>query len=349
MSSDTTGSDTTGGDTTGSDTTMAYIPVIDLGPARSGVAAARAAVANDIDRACRESGFLVATGHGVDPSLVERLHDVTLELFAQPDDWKAKWDCSPDALGLRGFYRVSSYVSAGEEVATAPDVCELFTMCRLGEPGVAERAGLGDAFDRYGSANIWPDRPSALRATWLEYYAAMEELAADLMRLFALGLGLDEHVFDHTIDQHITNLTANYYPPVAHDPPPDQYRKGPHSDWGTLTILYQDGTGGLEVVDRRTGGWIDVPVIPGTFVVNIGDLMARWTNDRWKSTKLRVRVPPVELRSIPRVSIPFFHHPNYDALIECLPGCTSPDDPAKYPPVTAGAYLDGRVRAVYTG
>ena len=77
--------------------------------------------------------------------------------------------------------------------------------------------------------------------------------------------------------------------------------------------------------------------------------MARWTNDRWKSTKHRVRVPPVELRSIPRVSIPFFHQPNYDALIECLPSCTSPDDPAKYPPVTSGAYLDGRVRAVYTG
>lgn len=334
---------------TSTDASTAYIPVIDLGPARSGDAAARAQVASEIDRACRESGFLVVTGHDVDPALVERLHDVTLELFTQPDEWKARWDCSPDTLGLRGFYRVPSYVSAGEDIATAPDVCELFTMCRLGEPGVAEGAGLGDAFDRYGIANIWPDRPAGLRETWLEYYAVMEELAADLMRLFALGLGLDEHVFDATIDEHITNLTANYYPPIPHEPLPDQYRKGPHSDWGTLTILYQDGTGGLEVVDRRTGGWIDVPVIPGTFVVNIGDLMARWTNDHWNSTKHRVRVPPAELRAIPRVSIPFFHHPNYDALIECLPSCTSADDPPKYPPVTSGAYLDGRVRAVYTG
>jgi isopenicillin N synthase-like dioxygenase len=330
-------------------TATAYIPVIDLAPARSGDPGARAAVAAEIDRTCRESGFLVVTGHGVDPDLVERLHAVTIELFTQPAEWKEQWDCSTDAMGLRGFYRVPSYVSAGEDVATAPDVCELFTMCRLGEPGVAERAGLGDASDRYGSPNIWPDRPADLRATWLEYYAVMEDLAADLMRLFALGLGLDEHVFDATIDEHITNLTANYYPPVDHDPLPDQYRKGPHSDWGTLTILYQDGTGGLEVVDRRTGGWIDVPVIPGTFVVNIGDLMARWTNDHWNSTKHRVRVPPAELRAIPRVSIPFFHHPNYDAVVECLPSCTSPGDPPKYPPVTAGAYLDGRVRAVYTG
>lgn len=326
-----------------------YIPVIDLAPARSGDATARAGVAAEIDRACRESGFLVITGHGVAPDLVERLHAVTLELFTQPDEWKQQWDCPPDALGLRGFYRVPSYVSAGEEIATAPDVCELFTMCRLGEPGVAAAAGLGDAVDRYGIANIWPDRPEGLRETWLEYYAELEDLAADLMRLFALGLDLDEHVFDDAIDQHITNLTANYYPPVDHEPLPDQYRKGPHSDWGTLTILYQDGTGGLEVVDRRTGGWVDVPVIPGTFVVNIGDLMARWTNDHWNSTKHRVRVPPARARAIPRVSIPFFHHPNYDALIECLPSCAGVDDPPRYPPVTSGTYLDDRVRAVYTG
>lgn len=327
----------------------AYIPVIDLAPARGGDATARRTVAVEIDQACRESGFLVVTGHGVDPDLVDRLHRVTLELFSQPDDWKAQWDCDPDARGLRGFYRVPSYVSAGEAVDTAPDICELFTMCRLGEPGVAAGARLGDAVDRYGMPNIWPDRPAELREVWLEYYAVMEGLAADLMRLFALGLDLDERVFDTAIDEHITNLTANYYPPVDVDPMPDQYRKGPHSDWGTLTILYQDGTGGLEVVDRRSGGWVDVPVIAGTFVVNIGDLMARWTNDRWKSTKHRVRVPPSEQRSTPRVSIPFFHHPNYDALIECLPSCTADGDPPRYPPVTSGRYLDDRVRAVYTG
>ncbi len=329
------------------DPDTAYIPVIDLAPAHD--PATRPHVAAEIDRACRTSGFLVIDGHGVDPDLIERLHDVTLELFSRPDDWKARWDAPADHLGLRGFYRVPSYVSAGEDVATAPDVCELFTMSRLGEPGVAAGAGLGDAIDRYGMPNIWPDEPPALRAVWLEYYAAMERLAGDLMRLFALGLGLDEHIFDDAIAEHITNLTANYYPPVEHDPLPNQYRKGPHSDWGTLTILYQDGTGGLEVVDRRTDGWIDVPVIPGTFVVNIGDLMARWTNDQWKSTKHRVRVPDAERRAIPRVSIPFFHHPNYDALIECLPGCSTEADPAKYPPVTSGEYLDQRVRAVYTG
>lgn len=329
--------------------TTDYIPVIDLAPARSGDRAARLEVSRRIGRGCRESGFLVVTGHGVDPRVVSRMHDVTLDLFREPDEWKDRWEPEPPVRAWRGFYRVPSYVSASERVSTAPDICEMFTMSRLGEPGVAERAGLAGAGDRYSAPNIWPDRPAGLRDAWLAYYAAMEDLAGELMRLFALALDLDELTFDPMIDEHITNLTANYYPPVAADPLPDQYRKGPHSDWGTLTILHQDGAGGLEVVDHRAGGWVDVPVLPGTFVVNIGDLMARWTNDRWRSTKHRVRVPPAEMRAVPRVSIPFFHHPNWDASIECLPTCTTADDPPRYPPVSAGDYLEDKVRAVFTG
>jgi isopenicillin N synthase-like dioxygenase len=176
----------------------------------------------------------------------------------------------------------------------------------------------------------------------------MESLANDLMRLFARALGLAEDHFARFVDEHITNLTANHYPAVDGAPLPDQFRKGPHSDWGTLTILYQDGTGGLEVLDRRTGGWVDVPVLEGTFVVNIGDLMATWTNDRWRSTKHRVRVPPPERRSVERVSIPYFHHPNWSALIECLPGCEIAGEEPRLAPVTAGEYLMGKVAAAYT-
>ncbi|MET0910286.1 MAG: 2OG-Fe(II) oxygenase family protein [Ilumatobacteraceae bacterium] len=325
-----------------------YIPVIDLTGARSGDPDERTAVASAIDAVCRESGFLVVTGHGIDPELIDRIHGTTIELFAQPDEWKAQYDCAPESPALRGFFRTASNVSAAEDVTTAPDLCELFTMSRLGEPGIGERAGLGDAIDLWGAPNVWPDRPADLRDVWLEYYVAMEALATDLLRLFAIGLGLDEHHFDDKVDEHITNLTANFYPPIDVAPLADQYRKGPHSDWGSLTILFQDGVGGLEVVDRRTGGWIDVPVIPGAYVVNIGDLMARWTNDEWNSTKHRVRVPAAEKRSVPRVSIPFFHHPNWDTMIECLPSCQSPDNPPKYEPVTAGAYLLAKVNAAYT-
>jgi isopenicillin N synthase-like dioxygenase len=318
----------------------AYIPIIDLGGPREDVARA-------IDEACRDSGFLVVTGHGVDADLIARMHDVTLELFAQPAEWKQQWQPPPDAAGLRGMHLVPSYVSAGEDIATAPDLCEMFTMCRLGEPEVAARADLDGAPAGWSALNIWPDRPAGLRATWLEYYAAMEALATQLLHLFAIGLGLDEHHFDRFVDEHITNLTANFYPPVDAAPLPDQFRKGPHSDWGSLTILYQDGTGGLEVFDRRSGGWVDVPVLAGTFVVNIGDLMATWTNDQWRSTKHRVRVPPPERRAVPRVSIPFFHHPNWNALIESLPGCVPPGSAPRHEPVTAGEYLLHRVEATY--
>jgi isopenicillin N synthase-like dioxygenase len=324
-----------------------YIPVIDLAAARTGDAGARASVAAAIDAVCRESGFLVVSGHGVDPDLIARMHRVTLELFQQPDDWKAGWDGDPALPGLRGMIRTPSYVSASEGLDTAPDLCELFTMSRLGEPGVADQAGLGAARPVWGVPNIWPDRPAELRQTWLEYYTAMEDLADELLRLFALGLGIDEHFFADKVDQHITNLTANYYPPVTGQPLAGQYRKGPHSDWGTLTILFHDGVPGLEVIDRRSGGWIDVPVIPGSYVVNIGDLMARWTNDVWKSTKHRVRVPPPTMRSIPRVSIPFFHHPNWSTVIECLPNCSSADNPPHFPPVSSGEYLNEKATAVY--
>ena len=325
-----------------------YIPVIDLSAARTGDAAARRDAAQAIDAVCRDSGFLVVSGHGIDADLIDRVHRATVALFDHPDDWKARWDCPADIPGLRGFIRTPSNVSAAEDVATATDLCELFTMSRLGEPGVADGARLGEAIAEWGTPNLWPDDPADLRAVWLEYYAAMESLALDLMRLFALALELPEDFFDDKIDEHITNLTANFYPPVNGEPAADQYRKGPHSDWGDLTILFQDGVGGLEVVDRRTGGWIDVPVIVGTYVVNVGDLMARWTNGVWHSTKHRVRVPPPEKRAMPRVSIPFFHHPNWDAVIECLPTCATPDNPPRHEPVTAGAYLQMKVQAAYT-
>lgn len=319
----------------------AYVPVIDLtGPAD--------VVAATIDDACRRSGFLVVTGHGVDPALVERMQEVTLALFAQPAEWKQQWQPPAGVEGLRGMHLVASNVSAAEDVATAPDLCEMFTMSRLGEPGIADGARLEGAPAGWRSPNIWPDRPHGLREVWLDWYAAMEDLAGRLLRLFALGLGLDEHHFDRFVDEHVTNLTANHYPPVEGAPAADQFRKGPHSDWGTLTILYQDGTGGLEVVDGRRGAWVDVPVLPGSFVVNIGDLMARWTNGRWHSTKHRVRVPPPERRSVARVSIPFFHHPNWDAMIECLPGCVEAGETPRASPVTAGAYLLRKVTAAYT-
>lgn len=324
-----------------------YVPVIDLTLARAGDPADRKAIAATIDETCRDSGFLVVTGHGIAPDLIQRMHDASLAFFLLPEEIKDQYLTETGDPTIRGFYKTASYVAASDDTPTAPDLCQLYTVCRLGEPGVATHESLGDDYDVWSKPNPWPTEVDTFKHVWLEYYDALEALSADLMRLFALGLGLDEDFFDDKIDDHITNLVANYYPPVDEEPLEGQYRKGPHSDWGTLTVLYQDDTGGLEVLDRNNDEWLDVPVVPGSFVVNIGDLMSVWTNDQWQSTKHRVRVPPPEKRANARVSLPYFHQPNWSLLVECLPSCI--DDGAKpnYEPVTSGAYLLKKIQMAY--
>ena len=325
-----------------------YVPVIDISSARSGALADRQAVGAAIDEACRTSGFLIIVGHGVDRDLVQRMHDVTLDFFHQPDEWKKQLACGPGDPTIRGLFERESSVSAGENVQTAPDLCQLFTINQLGESAVAARAGLGDSFPVWSRPNVWPDRPVDFRSTWTTYYGAMSDLALQLMQLCAVGLRLPEDFFTPLIDVHISNLTANWYPPVTTDPAVDQYRKGPHSDWGTLTVLYQDGVGGLEVLGK-SGEWLEVPAIQDSFVVNIGDLMAVWTNDQWLSTKHRVLVPTAGGRTKERVSIPFFHQPNWAASIECLPSSASEDNPPRHQAVTSGSYLLGKIQAAFGG
>lgn len=161
-----------------------------------------------------------------------------------------------------------------------------------------------------------------------------------MMSLCAIALGLDEHFFAQKIDRHISAMRINHYPAQEGTPLEGQLRAGAHTDYGTLTILNGENTaGGLQVL-TRDGTWIDVETAPDTFVVNIGDLLMRWTNDRWVSNSHRVVNPPGTKSDEARLSIAFFHHPNYDALIECV----APEGEAKYPPVLSGAYRELKYR-----
>ena len=188
-------------------------------------------------------------------------------------------------------------------------------------------------------ANRWPQQPPALKAAYTEYYLRMGTLAADLMRLSALALGLPEAYFDDKIDRHISRLNIRLYPEQRTAPLPGQLRAGAHTDYGTVTILKPgDNVGGLQIADRE-GNWHDVPMIPGSFVINQGDLMARWTNDRWLSTLHRVANPPAEAKGgSRRLSIVFFHHPNHDAVVSCLPTCVEPGAAPRYEPITVSDY-----------
>ncbi|HEY0912777.1 MAG TPA: 2OG-Fe(II) oxygenase family protein, partial [Bradyrhizobium sp.] len=188
--------------------------------------------------------------------------------------------------------------------------------------------------------NAWPTQPADLRPIWTAYFSAMQDLAADLMRMFALALDLPETFFDDKIDRHISMFRALRYPSQVTPPEPGQMRAGAHSDYGSLTILRQEQRPGGLQVKNKAGDWVDVPAIPGTFVVNIGDLMMQWTNDLWTSTMHRVVNPPRDLAGdSARISLVFFHQPNYDATVSCLPSCASAEQPAKYAPVSSGDHL----------
>jgi isopenicillin N synthase-like dioxygenase len=323
----------------------AAVPVVDIAPFLDG--SGRQQVVAAVGHANEQIGFLVITGHGVPAIAVEAVHEQAHEFFALPLEEKLRY--SPEVSWyFRGYEAVGGSAlarSAGEE--SPPDLCELFRVSRFDDPAMATAAGSQPGLEYFFAPNIWPDRPSGLRDALVAYYGYLEALAADLMRIFALALGLSEEHFDPYIDRHITNLCLNHYPGQKVPPQPGQLRRGAHSDYGSLTILHQDDApGGLQV---RTGEgaceqWHDVPHIPGAYVINIGDLMARWTNDRWVSTVHRVVNPPWEFASRDRISIPFFHQPNYDAVVECLPSCQRPDDPPRYDPVTSGEWVQRQTR-----
>lgn len=316
---------------------LGAVPIVDLAPARSGDAAARQAVADAIGAACASLGFFVVVGHGVSDDAVAAIVDTSTAFFDLPLDAKTAW-MPPSPYVFRGYFPIRSSALAGSlDVETPPDLCEVFAANRFDDPADAEASGLRAGREGFFAPNIWPD-VAGFREAWTRYYDAMEELSTELMRLFALALGLEEHWFDDKIAHHISNLVANHYPAQEQAPLPGQLRRGAHTDYGSLTVLYQDERPGGLQVQLPAGEWADVPHVPGSFVINLGDLMAAWTNDRWTSTMHRVVNPPLgDGRA--RVSIPFFHQPDYDAEIVCIPTCTSPDDPPHHAPVTSGEWV----------
>lgn len=288
-----------------------HIPVIGLSAA--GTPAGKLLVAEAIGTACQTSGFFTIVGHGVGQTLIDRMYAASRGFFELPAEEKAKVALTP---GTHGFLANAGSASKSLGKDAPPDLNEVFITCVRGDDRAGQRAPLGDQAAPWAAANRWPTAPPEFRQVWQEYTAALESLATRLVRLFALALGFGEHFFDNKIDNDMSTLVANYYYPVTEPPLPGQLRKSPHTDWGTLTILYQDEAGGLEI-EQKGYGWHQVPYVQGSFVVNIGDLMAFWTGGRWMSTMHRV-CNPVAGHTGSRISIPFFHMPNHDALIEPL-------------------------------
>lgn len=306
---------------------LAPVPVIDLAPCRAGDPQPVVAAVRD---ACEQIGFLIVTGHGVPAEVVAQASASARAFFDLPHAEKERLPLTPQGAGYSPLQ--------GESLART-----------LGQPAPAdlkESLNIGRDFD----ATPWPAQPLSLRPALTAYFTHMERLAAELLQVFALALALPAHYFADKINRSSSFLRVINYPPPAAPPEPGQLRAGAHTDYGTLTILRSENVlGGLQV-RTRAGDWLDVAVPEGALVINLGDMMMRWTNDRWLSTLHRVVNPPVEAWSRSRrQSLAFFHNPNPDALIECLPGCCGPDHPAKYPPIRAGDFIREKSQQAYGG
>ena len=319
---------------------MRQIPIIDLSEALAGGLASRQAAARQIDTTCREIGFFTIAGHGVPTAVTNALRLKAHAFFALPLEEKCR-AVHPIAGTPRG-YRAQGMEALAQANAGAapPDLKEFYHLSRA-ESWPDEPYYTGVEGRRYFIPNLWPYEPAGFAACALAYYAEMEKLAAFMLRLTALALDLDEHFFADKIDRHVSAMRLNFYPQQTAAPHPGQLRAGAHTDYGAFTILNGENVpGGLQVL-AKDGRWIDVETDPATFVVNIGDLLMRWTNDRWVSNTHRVANPPASIAAqAKRLSIAFFQQPNYDALIECI----APPGKAKYPPVRSGEYRDYKYR-----
>ena len=321
-------------------------PVIDVEPFLAGDPTGEQDVVRHVARACETIGCLVLTGHGIAPDLQERVFAVSREFFDLPEEEKLRHVTAPGTFfGYNpvGAERVA--YSRGDK--TPPDLKANFTFGRL---------DVDDRDPYYNSPlgkqiftpNVWPDRPAEFRSVVTEYYYATQKLATSIMEMFALALQLPRTYFVERTNKSVDFWRVLDYPALTTTPLPGQSRIGAHTDYGTLTLVTADSPG-LQV-QTPTGEWEDVPYLPGCVQVNIGDMMAQWTNDRWLSTMHRVLPPGATpgVKSQRRMALTFFLTANYDVVIEPLTTCYSATIPPRYAPVTAWGHLVAKLRRQFS-
>ena len=316
------------------------IPVIDLAGSTNGRAQD---VARAIGDACANVGFFAIRNFGIPTLVLDDAWNAARAFFDRPleERMAAQMPHVGYPYGYSPFKAEGLAHSLGE--ASPADLKESYS-CAFAAPGNEPYADPDEAFAH--SPNIWPENPPEFAGAMQACYRAMSDLAARLMRLFALALDLPEHFFEPTIDRHISALRILNYPEQAVPPQPGQIRAGAHTDYGSLTILRQEAAPGGLQVRGADGQWMDVPSLPDGLVVNLGDLMQRWTNDRWKSTLHRVVNPPPDAQGRSRrQSIAFFHQPNWDAQISCIPSCLASGEIPRYPPIASDPHLMTKFRS----
>lgn len=310
------------------------LPVIDISGLVSSDPAARAAVGAEMRGACLAHGFFYCTGHGVPRGLVDAVFDQTRAFFDLPDAAKDALDKAQSPAN-RGYEQLGGQTL---QPGAMPDRKEGFYLAE-DLPWDHPRVVAGE-FN--AGPNLWPGDLPGFRPVMMAYHAALSIVGERLMRGLALSLDLPEDHFHSFTTQPSCTLRPLHYPP-ARPEIPDELGAGAHTDFGGLTILLQDDVGGLQVRDPDSGTWIDAPPIPGAYIVNLGDMIARWTNDRYRSTLHRV----INRSGRERYSLPFFYTGNFMEVVTCIPTCLSPGEAPKYPPIRVMDHIKAMYARTY--
>jgi isopenicillin N synthase-like dioxygenase len=316
---------------------MDKIPVVSIGEAFSADDSRARERAADLRRALESIGFAYIVDHGLKQSLLDDTFAASREFHASTPEQKASLKINEFHRGYMG-YATSTIVTSSVAKVTKPNLSEsLMLMHDLppDDPEVLARMPLQ-------GPNQWPEWMPQFRPTIETYIKSVDAVARRLVRMIATGLDLPETYLDKHFRRPTTFLRLLHYPPQPLTSPDDQFGSAPHTDYGIITVLAQDSSGGLQVKPRGRD-WIDAPPIPGSFVLNVADMLARWTNDRFVSTPHRV----INKKPGDRYSLPYFFDTDMNATIECLPTCAGPGNPPKYAKVRYGDYLMERLNKNY--
>jgi len=308
---------------------LASIPVIDISGLNSGESAAVHSIARSVHEACTDTGFFYVSDHGVPAHIIHAAVDAVDEFFHLPEQEK-------QAVAANSRFRGYNAVAAGlMDGAEYPDHKQFFQIgLDLPEDDPEVLAG-----KPLRGPNVWPDRPTAFREATSMYFEEAARVGADLLTAVAVGFGLDAAFFADRYRKRMQRTNFTHYPAQPADAPADHFGIAPHSDFGCITVLHQDSTSGLELL-AKNGDWVAAPPIEGTLVINIGDLLERWTNNRFVSTKHRARNPV----GCERISIATFYDPDFDVIVD--PRDLDPSgaiDPI-FEPVAAGEHIAGRIQ-----
>ncbi|HEX4093387.1 MAG TPA: 2-oxoglutarate and iron-dependent oxygenase domain-containing protein [Trebonia sp.] len=317
------------------------VPVIDISSFRMPYAdaAARSEVVRQVDQAARTVGFMQITGHGISAATLAEFTRATDAFFALDMAVKKQYRCPP---GVNRGYTPPKAESLANSLGLA-SAADLFEAINVGA-SAADYPGLDLPEDVY-AANVYPTREvPGFEAAVTDWFQAAGAVARTMVRIFGVALGGREDYFAGVTGHSIDVLRMNNYrlPDPGAPLEPDQLGMGAHTDYGIVTVLWADRVPGLEI-HGADGGWHPVRPAGGALLVNLGDAIARWTNEEWISTMHRVAAPRVNGVLVPRRSAAYFHDGDVDALIECLPSCVSAANPARYQPVTVGEHLAAKL------